>query len=318
MDRATRSRHVPLLGALLALLAASCGFFVPPAPDTTILVADINIDAVDFDPGTQTIYYLGTPGDSRARLSNEDGIQILASYDLDTGQTIVIDEGFTYRWDPWIGVGVGGELYVLDNGDHRSWRYGTEAEERLLHIYRDGVLDASHPVEWLEGDTCTAEVMDSRETSYLGVVTSDSDLKSTAEEAMHPKLLLQMDGGAIEAVYDPSRCEEEMFVGNLDRYLAKNLQALDQTTFHDTARDSEAILANEENQFRFLEGSKGFGYYNYSCEEVYDRVEFEDERYNLGSCIRAIHHFPSSGQLFTAEGALIYVTLGSLRLLEIR
>ena len=299
---------------ILSVFATSCipfqALIARNKPDTKISVQTPNperIYALDYDPIKNTVSYVKSED---WRSSAEKEKQHIISYNLETGHKTIIEEGFSHLLITWIGIGRQGELYVLDRGSSLST---PDSNEMFLLVYKEGELIDKYALEFLNmngSDSCSRYLNSGSDAFYLGI-------ERDKDHGFYPKFILfEKDDGSI-AAYDPQYCDKSIFNNDIDTYIEKNIQKINEKTYKDTYKNPKYIWVNHENDFRYSEPlSTTYWYANMECERVFDYVQFHGRRYNMGQCIRSILALPSSGNFFDTNGDLIFVNLRGINILE--
>lgn len=312
----------------VALLVVGCA--VPASSAETNLLVEGQIRTFDYDPRTDTVVYFASEQPAHV---DRDAAQLLATYDVATGEETVIDDGISGNRLPWVGVGVDGEVYLLDTRE--MWN-PDGVPERYLRVYRDGEAVGRYALSQAYDARDCAQLVGT-EVVFLGAAFDDEGLvhpqfalpapaalgkhptadettgETTAEtngETNGESTAETTDDATDALAHDLRRCGGAPFAGHLDVVLGGNLQHLDVQTFRDTLADAEALWANEAHALQFREAPRRslagvFG--NQPCERVYDHLAFEGRRYAMGSCYHSIHAFPSSGHLVNERGGLLYL-----------
>ena len=289
---------------VIIIFVAACSRYIEP--NTRLIVKLSNVDAIDYDPVKNVIYYI----DSDDRLNFEDNSQFIKSYNLVTNQHEIVAENFPYLTEPWIGIGKSGQIYVLDNGRNPFYHSWEEPNKRYILVYKDKAIIDSYELELTDGNNCKDFLSPENPNSYLGL---ERDLNGN----IYPKFIIPENIEDNKIAYEINDCDKSHYDKNLKYHIGRNLQIINEDTFINTQGQKNHAWVNLANDFNFSIKHKRLAIFaKMQCEREFDEINFKGKKYNMGSCIWGIHAFPSSGNFFDIDGNLIYVSISGINILE--
>lgn len=264
------------------------------------------ISSFDYDPRTNTIYYM---------LTSIDNPDALYKYDLNTKQTTELmqfDFGVETKTFEWVNVTQSGSVLVYDLGKYDLFDRTLINPAQIHELENDMVIRSIPVIDARQLDqqltnfapACQQLLENSAMRTPLGYLDIHAGTPSMRQKPIELGarfILIEKDGETV--ALDSYLCGNALFAQYLSDIDAGNIGTFNKAVL-DKPTGKEWLRMNAEN-LTFTSKKVGF-LVNFECEKYEGELVWGDYKIISGRCATGILDFPTSMNLFVDEKNMVY------------